>query len=103
MEAKYKVYLKKPVPEIDFEEFVKLYLNHRPAFGESFKRLRAAFRTFADLSATMECYMTREDFIEMLNTNGNQDRLKKRYPRAAYVWLSETDSQKLSKRISYSQ
>ncbi|KAJ8725380.1 hypothetical protein PYW08_003563 [Mythimna loreyi] len=72
VEAKYKVYLKTPVSEIGFEEFVKLYLNHRPVFGESFKRLRTAFRTFAYVLPTKpdDFFLTREDFIEMLSTNG---------------------------------
>ncbi|XP_049695270.2 cilia- and flagella-associated protein 251 isoform X2 [Helicoverpa armigera] len=69
VEAKFKVYLKTPVTEIDFMEFVKLYLNHRPVFGESFKRLRAAFRTFANVSK-QGYVMQRNDFIEMLTSNG---------------------------------
>ncbi|KAJ8722981.1 hypothetical protein PYW07_004161 [Mythimna separata] len=72
VEAKYKVYLKAPVSEIGFEEFVQLYLNHRPVFGESFKRLRTAFRTFAYVLASKpdEFFMKREDFIDMLSNNG---------------------------------
>ncbi|KAF9408495.1 hypothetical protein HW555_011852 [Spodoptera exigua] len=69
IEAKYKVYLHTPVTEIDFEEFVKLYLNHRPVFGEDFKRLRLAFRTFANIGKD-GFSIKRNDFIEILTTNG---------------------------------
>ncbi|XP_035436887.2 cilia- and flagella-associated protein 251 isoform X2 [Spodoptera frugiperda] len=68
IEARYKVYLHTPVTEIDFEEFVKLYLNHRPVFGENFKRLRAAFRTFANISKD-GFFIKRNEFIEMLTSN----------------------------------
>ncbi|XP_063821464.1 cilia- and flagella-associated protein 251-like [Ostrinia nubilalis] len=65
VEAKYKVYQRHPSTEIDFEEFVKLYLNHRPAFGDSFKRLRAAFQHFATFNNDVYV-MHRDDFVDML-------------------------------------
>lgn len=69
VEAKYKVFNRAPVSEIEFEEFVKLYLNHRPAFGEHYKRLRLAFRNFANISN--EGYvMSREDLIDILTSQG---------------------------------
>ncbi|XP_046965477.1 cilia- and flagella-associated protein 251-like [Vanessa cardui] len=69
VEAKYKIFNRTPSTEIDFEEFVKLYLNHRPAFGESFKKIRNAFRYFGTMDDT-SISMNREDFITMLNNNG---------------------------------
>ncbi|XP_075969110.1 cilia- and flagella-associated protein 251-like [Anticarsia gemmatalis] len=69
VEAKHKVYLRTPVTEIDFEEFVKLYLNHRPAFGENYKRIRTSFRIFADMNEDGP-YMLRDEFIDMLTLNG---------------------------------
>ncbi|XP_022820002.1 cilia- and flagella-associated protein 251-like [Spodoptera litura] len=69
IEARYKVYLHTPVTEIDFEEFVKLYLNHRPVFGENFKCLRLAFRTFANVTKN-GFSIKRNDFIEILTSNG---------------------------------
>ncbi|XP_026742733.1 cilia- and flagella-associated protein 251-like isoform X2 [Trichoplusia ni] len=71
VEAKYKVFNRAPVSEIEFEEFVKLYLNHRPAFGEHYKRLRLAFRNFANISN--EGYvMSREDLIDILTSQGER-------------------------------
>lgn len=55
--------------EIDFEEFVKLYLNHRPAFGETFEKIKQAFKTFAVFDKG-DFVMVREDFIAMLNEYG---------------------------------
>ncbi|XP_059061775.1 cilia- and flagella-associated protein 251-like [Achroia grisella] len=69
VEAKYKVFLREPCSEIDFEEFVKLYLNHRPAFGYSYQQVRNAFRSFATFQK--ETYMMhRDDFIDMLGSHG---------------------------------
>ncbi|XP_052758996.1 cilia- and flagella-associated protein 251-like [Galleria mellonella] len=69
VEAKYKVYQRIPCTEIDFEEFVKLYLNHRPAFGYNYQQIRNAFRNFATLQK--ETYMMyRDDFIDMLGSYG---------------------------------
>ncbi|XP_045445689.1 cilia- and flagella-associated protein 251-like [Melitaea cinxia] len=69
VEAKYKVYNRVPCTEIDFEEFVKLYLNHRPAFGDNFKKIRNAFRHFAIMDET-HLSINREDFIDILSNNG---------------------------------
>lgn len=69
VEAKYKVYQRAPSSEINFEEFVKLYLNHRPALGDDFRRIRNAFRHFAVMENN-KLTINREDFIEMLSSNG---------------------------------
>ncbi|CAB3234740.1 unnamed protein product [Arctia plantaginis] len=71
VEAKYKVYRREPLKEIDFDEFVKLYLNHRPVFGENFKRIRGAFRNFATIDKN-NYSMSRDAFIEMLTTTGER-------------------------------
>ncbi|RVE54958.1 hypothetical protein evm_000325 [Chilo suppressalis] len=67
-EAKYKVYQKQPSSEVDFEEFVKLYLNHRPAFGDSYARIRSAFHHFA--LERENHVMTRDEFIDVLSNYG---------------------------------
>lgn len=69
VEAKYKVYQKEPSAEIDFEEFVKLYVNHRPAFGDNIKKISKAFKTFARCRRE-EYFMNRSDFISMLSDYG---------------------------------
>ncbi|CAH0718741.1 unnamed protein product, partial [Brenthis ino] len=67
IEAKYKVYQKVPSTEIDFEEFVKLYLNHRPAFGENFKKIKNAFRHFTTGESLS---LSRDEFIDMITNYG---------------------------------
>ncbi|XP_052737715.1 cilia- and flagella-associated protein 251-like [Bicyclus anynana] len=71
VEAKYKVYQRFPSTEIDFDEFVKLYLNHRPAFCDNFRKIRNAFRHFAVMENN-KLTINREDFIEILNSNGER-------------------------------
>ncbi|CAH2074708.1 unnamed protein product, partial [Iphiclides podalirius] len=69
VEAKYKVYQQRPSTEVDFEEFVKLYLNHRPAYSTSSKELRNAFRNFATFSDNSYS-IPRDEFIEILKDYG---------------------------------
>ncbi|XP_041977501.1 cilia- and flagella-associated protein 251-like [Aricia agestis] len=67
-EAKYDVYRRQPSYEVDFEQFVMLYLNHRPALGDNYKQVRAAFRLFAELRAAPA--LPRDAFIAVLAQNG---------------------------------
>lgn len=58
----------KHIEKITFEEFVRLYVNHRPAFGFTIRQIKEAFGTFIDESFTnMENpTLTREQFIDVL-------------------------------------
>lgn len=58
----------KHTEKITFEEFVRLYVNHRPVFGFSIHQIKEAFGTFIDESFTnMENpTLTREQFIDVL-------------------------------------
>ncbi|XP_045514979.1 cilia- and flagella-associated protein 251-like [Pieris brassicae] len=70
VEAKFKVFQRVPSIEIDFEEFFKLYINHRPAFAESVKKVRNAFRQFATPNQNDEFVISRDDFVDLLSQNG---------------------------------
>ncbi|CAF4843702.1 unnamed protein product [Pieris macdunnoughi] len=70
VEAKFKVFQRVPSIEIDFEEFFKLYINHRPAFPDSVKKIRNAFRQFARPNQNDEFVINRDDFLDLLNQNG---------------------------------
>ncbi|EFN67126.1 WD repeat-containing protein 66 [Camponotus floridanus] len=58
----------KCIEKITFEEFVRLYVNHRPAFGFTIRQIKEAFGTLIDESFTnMENpTLTREQFIDVL-------------------------------------
>lgn len=69
-EVCYKHYVEtgKLVEVITFEEFVRLYVNHRPVFGLCMQQIKEAFRTFVEEnSASMENpTLTREQFMDIL-------------------------------------
>lgn len=57
----------KLVEEITFEEFVRLYVNHRPAFGLCIRHIKEAFCMFIEENSSMENpTLTREQFIDIL-------------------------------------
>ncbi|XP_046596997.1 cilia- and flagella-associated protein 251-like [Neodiprion lecontei] len=58
------------VEEITFEEFVKLYVNHRPVFGTSMQQIKKAFAVFGKPEMENSPIITREQFIEILTEHG---------------------------------
>lgn len=68
-EVCYKHYVKtgELVEEITFENFVRLYVNHRPAFRIGARQISEAFRTFVEEDAEEEVStLTRERFVRVL-------------------------------------
>ncbi|XP_071629045.1 cilia- and flagella-associated protein 251-like [Temnothorax longispinosus] len=68
-EVRYKyVETSKLVEEISFEEFVRLYVNHRPAFGLCIRHIKKAFCTFVEESSVSmdNPTLTREQLIDIL-------------------------------------
>jgi len=57
------------VNEIDFEDFVRLYINHRPAFGVSADKLKKAFDTFSE-EVKENSAVTRDILIKTLQEKG---------------------------------
>lgn len=68
-QAKYSIYNKEPATDIDFEDFVRLYLNHRPAFGDNYAKMFNAFRNFASFRKD-NYVLTRNEFIKLLYKYG---------------------------------
>ncbi|XP_041644154.1 cilia- and flagella-associated protein 251 [Cheilinus undulatus] len=60
----------KYVTEINLEEFVKLYINHRPAFGISIDKIRQAFYILG--GQTGRPVLKRHELIEVLRTQGER-------------------------------
>ncbi|XP_050474970.1 cilia- and flagella-associated protein 251-like isoform X1 [Bombus huntii] len=63
------------VEEIKFEDFVKFYINHRPAFGISLHQIQEAFQVFANsdqmpASQAENPALTREQFMRILLGEG---------------------------------
>ncbi|KAK2576249.1 hypothetical protein KPH14_005616 [Odynerus spinipes] len=54
--------------DITYEDFVKLYINHRPVFGYSIRQVRKAFATFCERESKNDedLVLTRDQFMDIL-------------------------------------
>ncbi|XP_047446748.1 cilia- and flagella-associated protein 251 isoform X2 [Mugil cephalus] len=62
----------KYVTEINLEEFIRLYVNHRPAFGMSCTELVQAFRILGEDDGTGHPVLQRHKLLELLQVRGEQ-------------------------------
>ncbi|XP_060105340.1 cilia- and flagella-associated protein 251 [Heteronotia binoei] len=71
-EVKFGEYLEtgKQVTEINLGDFIKLYINHRPAFGLSLKEIEAAFRLLGYQNEQEEASLNRDDLLLLLQHKG---------------------------------
>ncbi|XP_034152211.1 cilia- and flagella-associated protein 251 isoform X2 [Esox lucius] len=58
------------VIDIDLEEFVKLYVNHRPVFGISREELLHTFQILGDSFVTGEPLVNRDELLKLLQDRG---------------------------------
>lgn len=58
------------VTEIDLEEFIKLYVNHRPASGISRQELYNAFQVLGKPDGTGRYTIARDELLEFLQARG---------------------------------
>ncbi|XP_074061664.1 cilia- and flagella-associated protein 251 isoform X1 [Macrotis lagotis] len=71
-EVKFSEYVDtgKLVDSINLPEFVKVYINHRPPFGQTMSEIRNAFKVLGYLNKDGKMAIKREDFLELLLTKG---------------------------------
>lgn len=58
------------VSDIDLEEFIKLYVNHRPALGISKQDLYKAFQLLGVPDENGKPVITREELLELFQARG---------------------------------
>ncbi|KAM9391470.1 cilia- and flagella-associated protein 251 [Pholidichthys leucotaenia] len=58
------------VTDIDLNEFIKLFVNHRPAFGISSTELVKAFRVLGHTDSTGQPVLQRHELLELLRVRG---------------------------------
>ncbi|KAL2741004.1 cilia- and flagella-associated protein 251-like isoform X1 [Vespula squamosa] len=80
-EVSYKNYAEtgQLLDEITFEDFVKLYINHRPVFGYSTREMKKAFASFCENESINDedLVLTRDQFMNILfGTYPDKDILK---------------------------
>lgn len=73
-EVKFSKYAEtgKYVTDIDIEEFIKLYVNHRPAFSISSNDVVKAFRVLGSIDSTGQPVLQRQELLEFLQVRGKE-------------------------------
>lgn len=77
-EVKFSEYLEtgKQVTSINLGDFIKLYINHRPAFGLSVKEIEHAFQVLGYEKEDGETTINRDDLLYVLQCRGRQPWVK---------------------------
>nr|XP_004611219.1 unnamed protein product [Sorex araneus] len=60
----------KLIDSINLPDFLRLYVNHRPPFGNTFSDIQASFDTLGYTNAQGQKAIRREDFLTLLLTRG---------------------------------
>ncbi|XP_049624154.1 cilia- and flagella-associated protein 251 [Suncus etruscus] len=58
------------VDKINLPDFLRLYVNHRPPFGNTFRDIQESFNTLGYTNAQGQKAISRDDFLKLLMTRG---------------------------------
>nr|KAF6468658.1 hypothetical protein HJG63_020630 [Rousettus aegyptiacus] len=58
------------VDKINLPDFFKVYLNHRPPFGNTMRAIQKSFNILGDTNSEGKKVIRREDFLKLLLTKG---------------------------------
>lgn len=77
-EVKYSKYAETGnyITKIDLEDFIKLYVNHRPAFGISSDEFAQAFRVLGDSDSDGQRVLQRHELLEFVRDRGASENHK---------------------------
>lgn len=59
------------VDKINLPDFFKVYLNHRPPFGNTMRAIQKSFNILGDTNSEGKKVIRREDFLKLLLTKGD--------------------------------
>lgn len=78
--------------EISFVEFVKLFINHRPAYGYSLEQIRSHFSTICQMAEyARKNKIESDEFVYILQTFGTKT-LYKAYFVSLRIFFRRTQS-----------
>lgn len=58
------------IDKINLPDFLKIYLNHRPPFGNTMRNIQKSFDILGYTNSKGEKVIQREDFLKLLLTKG---------------------------------
>lgn len=72
-EIKFSEYVNtgKIIDKINLPDFLKVYLNHKPPFGNTMSGIRQTFEVLGFTNSKGQKAIRREDFLKLLQTKGN--------------------------------
>lgn len=59
------------IDKINLPDFLKVYLNHRPPFGNTMTGIQESFDILGSKNSEGKMVIRREDFLNLLLTKGN--------------------------------